>query len=702
MIGMGGSDYFVRHLGKYTYLCSGVQNNHTIWRVDGYNLLPSAAVGSMATSLPADLDQGYTLNTRHDLATGNDTRQFTWHDANGDGLLSQDEVTFWQVLDPKMTYHAHGSWGAFFDKDMNFYYPDEPGDGNIYKVPCTGTDARGNPLYDWSKLTVIVPAANTFMAEVPYDRFQPWNTKMAGQMYRKHCERLKLDADGTVFGTTEIMGPDQGIGWASSTQAVRIGAWDAQGNLLWLAGSKARAFAKPGQLYTGKGVDGTLRGFAFFTDENGQSRVYTHDGLYAGSLLDDMYRGPAPGPNQVSIEYCGGRVFTLPQTGDDYLAAGDGAGLHFWKILGLKNVQRFTAPVTLGTAVGTTVGTPVGTPVETGAGAGPAPTQGWEMVESAADLHTSNLESIAFGSALVGAVVEEGAAPKVCYTADGGVTWKPAEIQATTNVTNPQDVFFSDAHTGWVTGIGMTGENKRATLLLRSTDGGAHWQELTLPPEIAALNCCRVWFAANSLDGYLLPYSYGALAKTGDGGQSWKLLRYPNDPALAACKQGARTTGLHAFDAQHLLITASCGLLLETRDGGATWRAVPVGGPELDLAGLSFVSEKEGWVCGGHGVVMHTADGGATWTRQETGFAGGLERVQFVSPSEGYAVGVPAQVMVAGALMHTADGGKSWKNLNPAASSLRGLFLLDAKHGWACGGRGGGYETPAMIERYVG
>ncbi len=697
IVATGGSDFFVRHRGKYTYLCSGLHLNHGIWRVDGYNLIPSAAVGSMSIGLPVDLDQGFTVNAQHNLVTSTDPRQFAWHDTNGDGLVSSDEVTFWQVLDPKMAMHAHGSWGAYYDRDMNFYYPDEPGDGNIYKIPCVGTDAHGNPLYDWSQAAIIVPAANTFMAEAPYDRFAPWDKERAGQIYRKHCERIKLDTAGNVFGTTEIMGQDQGIGWASSTLAVKVGGWDAQGNLRWLAGSKAKAFAKPGQFYTGKGVDGTIRGFAFFTDENGQSRVYSGDGLYVGSLLDDMYRGPAPGPNQVSIEYCGGRVFTHPQTGDDYLLAGDGAGLHFWKILGLQDVQRFTVPVTLTAGAAAGAPTPPSPPT---AVAGPPPTQGWEIVESVADLHTSNLYGIAFGSALNGAVVGEGPEPKLSYSADGGVTWQPAAIQSATTVTNPMDVCFTGEQTGWVTGIGMTADNKRVTILLKTEDGGVRWQEVNLPPQIAALNAYRVWFAANNQDGYVLPYSYGALAKTADGGRTWQLIRYPDDPALEPCRGGARTTGLHVFDAQHLLVTTSCGLLLETRDGGATWKVLPVA-PEADMWAIDFVSEQEGWVTGSKGLIMHTSDGGATWARQESGFPGTLERVQFVSPLEGYAVAIQPQVGIIGALLHTADGGKTWKNTNPAASSLRALFLLDAKHGWACGGRGGGYETPAMILRYA-
>ncbi len=54
-----------------------------------------------------------------------------------------------------------------------------------------------------------------------------------------------------------------------------------------------------------------------------------------------------------------------------------------------------------------------------------------------------------------------------------------------------------------------------------------------------------------------------------------------------------------------------------------------------------------------------------------------------------------------GMLFATDDGGNTWRNVNPVRSSLTGLFLLDAHHGWAVGGRGGGVEVPAMILYYT-
>lgn len=693
IIATGQSDLYVRHLGGRTYLCSGQLHNHGVWRVEGYRLIPAAAVGQMAMTLPVELDQGYTVDANcHIVARAGDRRQFTWHDADGDGLASEDEVTFAQFLDPNIPYHGHGSWGAYFDHQMNLYLPDEPGDGNVYKVPCTGVDDRGNPLYSWEQATVVLPTDSTFMAEAPYERFQPWDEEKAGQIYRKHVERIHLDTEGNVYGTTEIMGQDKGIGWASSTLRVKVGKWDPQGNLLWLVGDKATGFAKPGQFYTGKGVDGVIRGFVFFTDENGQSRIYTHDGLYAGSVpAADPYRGQFVEGEMLSIELCGARVFTHPQTGVDYYLAGDGAGLHFFKLEGLQDVERFVVPVDLTAASQGTV--------ETGASAAaathPLPTQGWEIVESAGDLDMVNLTAVAFGTPLYGALTATGGQMRVTYTQDGGLTWKAARMESDVELSNPFDVVFSDEKTGWLMGRFRVdpGQDRWNALLLKSDDAGATWKRVPLPPEVAACNLLRVWFDPHG-HGWLFPYSYGAVARTADDGQTWQLVRLP------PLSQGpSRSVGCYAFNPEHLVVGTNLGLLQQTRDGGATWTTLSTGIPDFDICGLWFADDEEGWAVGTKGRIMHTTDGGNTWTQQDSGVTNDLWRVQFVSPLEGYAVGGKPKVDVSGVLLHTADGGQTWRNVNPSSASLIGLCLLGPKYGWACGGRGGGYETPMMILR---
>lgn len=60
------------------------------------------------------------------------------------------------------------------------------------------------------------------------------------------------------------------------------------------------------------------------------------------------------------------------------------------------------------------------------------------------------------------------------------------------------------------------------------------------------------------------------------------------------------------------------GHIVYSDDDGASWRqaAVPV---SVDLLGISFPSPKIGWAVGHEGVVLATRDGGATWTKQLAG-----------------------------------------------------------------------------------
>lgn len=343
VIAWGNSDLLVRHRGGRTYLFFGVHWNHPIWRLDGYSLVASACIGQGDRMLPTDLDKSYTFDEKGNPITRNTMLPFIWRDANGDGQAGSDEVQFFD--DPK-GLGGHGSWGAYMDEHMTVYLPDEMGTGNVYKLPCLGLDPKGNPIYSWAKAEVLIPAKNALLAECEWTRAEPWAKDKAGQVYRKEVERVKVDEAGNIYGTTEIMGQDKGIGWASSTVEVKVGKWDAQGNLLWRTGTKATAFAKPGQFYTGKGVDGILRGFVFFTDENGQARIYTDDGLYAGSVpASDPYRGQAVGQDAILVELCGARVFTHPRTGVDYYMAGDENGLRFYRLEGLKEVERVQAAV---------------------------------------------------------------------------------------------------------------------------------------------------------------------------------------------------------------------------------------------------------------------------------------------------------------------------------------------------------------------
>jgi photosystem II stability/assembly factor-like uncharacterized protein len=103
----------------------------------------------------------------------------------------------------------------------------------------------------------------------------------------------------------------------------------------------------------------------------------------------------------------------------------------------------------------------------------------------------------------------------------------------------------------------------------------------------------------------------------------------------------------------------------------------------VDLYGISFVNDQEGWIVGANSVILHTADGGATWSPQTSGGLTNLTAVQFLADGRrGWAVGDQ------GVILHTSDGGTTWNRQTSGGEVfLKALhFLPDGHRGWVVGG----------------
>jgi photosystem II stability/assembly factor-like uncharacterized protein len=240
---------------------------------------------------------------------------------------------------------------------------------------------------------------------------------------------------------------------------------------------------------------------------------------------------------------------------------------------------------------------------------------------------TSDLRDVWFASdAIVYAV---GAGGTLMRSADAGATWS-RRLLPTTEILN--GVCFADTSRGWIVSNGG--------LILRTSDGGTSW--FGVRPTGVALNAVSF---AGSADGWAVGES-GVIVGTHDGGRSWYLVQ----PAVTSQSlRGVwRRSATRAIAGGFAGVQASCtatpdslGWSLGSFGAGNTIQAV------------QLVDDLNGYAVGvnGNGIVLRTRDGGATWAAQLPGTTVALQDVWFVDALRGWAVGP------SGRIVHTSRGG---------------------------------------------
>jgi photosystem II stability/assembly factor-like uncharacterized protein len=281
-------------------------------------------------------------------------------------------------------------------------------------------------------------------------------------------------------------------------------------------------------------------------------------------------------------------------------------------------------------------------------------------------------------------------------TDDGGDSWAEqysGEVQVTR-------IAFQDSQAGFATGPTGPCEAETCTYaILRTKDGGQHWDEILAP-----LQAQDVQIVTSADDAWVLRQSCAPdrpsaacgwdLRTTSDGGDNWTVSPLVDGFDLDVSRP--------TVDNAWAVISPEgpgTSAILSTHDRGQTWSEIPTpeGGAGYERR-VFFFDASHGWILIGSQSsagselkeIFATSDGGQTWTRLSGSLAppsadatpgNGIPQfgyggpIVFTSESDGWFASAR------GGLFHSADGGATW-SLVLQDDNLQSLQFTDAKHGW--------------------
>lgn len=242
----------------------------------------------------------------------------------------------------------------------------------------------------------------------------------------------------------------------------------------------------------------------------------------------------------------------------------------------------------------------------------------------------------------------------ILRTTDGGQEWRnvtPRDLPAQPQGSAPTE--YLDPYRAWMMGLVAPGQ----ILVLRTIDGGTHWQETILRDssvryQLSDDGSAQLRFVDANHGWLFVPYSHagndaGALYKTVDGGAQWSLVSKTNPDhasSSAAPWQGFQTQ-FTFVDQKTGWLTAVYQpkpLLYVTHDAGTSWSPWPY----PDASGIDL---------GGHAV----------------------SRPRFFSPTSGEFVALAGQSVV----YSTTNAGATWQaSVSPGCCEFS---FVDANTGWA-------------------
>jgi photosystem II stability/assembly factor-like uncharacterized protein len=316
------------------------------------------------------------------------------------------------------------------------------------------------------------------------------------------------------------------------------------------------------------------------------------------------------------------------------------------------------------------------------------------------------LQGVYFVDPEYGWVVGDGGT--ILHSTDGGRSWVG---QVSNTRIDLNGVWFGNRSIGWITGWNFN-YGKPYSIVLRTEDGGEHWEKAELPRFDALLHISFVdlengWLAGSaSKDGDTYWESRGLVVHTTDGGNSWEF--YENSGSSTSVGFYYPVIAITFVDAREGWATDSTDVY-HTTNGGESWELQykKMYDPHhvYGFRDLHFLDNLTGWASGrrdgqsGHMTgILHTTDGGQTWNES---FVEGssLARTHFFNSTTGIGVGaaVPPghsgdwrlEGLRDGVIMLTTDAGQTWNEIfRLRGKDLYDVFFTSSDNGWAVGERG--------------
>ncbi|MFW6457239.1 MAG: PA14 domain-containing protein, partial [Planctomycetota bacterium] len=338
-----GHTYLVYDGGIHPY--GGTGGNPGILRVDeeAGKLVPVATCGW------ADRDNPHWRQAMEEAGKDpdKDDAQFAWSDVNGNGEFDTSEF----VLGADFSYIGKGELWGEIDEDFNLYlaHPDSVLPNPFLKIENENNASEDVPIWDLNKPVVMEKLA------MP-EQFSDFGSIGISDIFRNSEE----DMYALFHGNSSPDDDRHGEAWPGGGYGNnRIIKWDKNGNRLWSVGRHALNKPQynsqptpPAYFHEFTKIFCEKDGNILVGDRAGDKavQVWTDDGLYAGSVLDNIDYGTLPSGFSPYLENGDDRYsqsVSRTDTGDIYWMAKGPNFTYMFEVNGWESWHRDSGTITI-------------------------------------------------------------------------------------------------------------------------------------------------------------------------------------------------------------------------------------------------------------------------------------------------------------------------------------------------------------------